>query len=618
MFPGLVRIGGLVCGLALAHTGGASSDEGRTEQRAEALLRQAIQAQRNDEFDRAGDLLDSAMAMAGSANNDALRARVLTLQGSLSMIAGERNQALSQYLNALRIHEQRQDTMGMAEIYNNIGSIHHYEREYVKASWYYQRSLMLRQAKGGRRDMGKVYNNLGSLLEEQGKLDSALYWHQKALTIWRSEGDVGWQAITYSNMAECFLRATKLDSARSYLERSLVIRRKLPRKQVVGHILSRLGEVEIQDGHPTKGVTYCEEALRIAQDLVVPMEEQAACECLSKAHEAMGRMGPALRYFRRAVELRDSLFSTEQARAITRIEMGHLFEQQQLADSLRSAKDRLQTELAYMAGINHVRNTRNLFIFWSTLVVVAALGLWSRLRYMHRSSKLLQQERDRNQDLLHNILPKPVAHELLLHGKARAQEYEQATILFTDFHNFTQFTEQVSAQELVATIDACFSGFDTILERLGVEKIKTVGDAYVAAGGLPEPGRCSAACVVRAAIAMQRFMERHRRDQEVLGRPVLSMRIGIHTGPVVAGVVGQRKFAYDIWGDTVNTAARLESCGEVGRVNISEATYVLVMDETDLRFIPRGMVHAKGKGELQMYFAERAVAEPELSTTPGM
>lgn len=617
MFPVMLRIGVLVCGLALALSGGASSHEGRTEQHAEALLRQAIQAQRNDEFDRASDLLDSAMVLASAENNEALRARVLTLQGSLSMIAGERNQALSQYFNALRIHEQRQDTMGMAEVYNNIGSIHHYEREYAKASWYYQRSLLLRQAKGGRRDMGKIYNNLGSLLEEEGKLDSALHWHQQALAIWRSEGDLGWEAITYSNMAECFLRAAKLDSARSYLEHGLAIRRKLPRKQVVGHILSRLGEVEILDGHPSKGVTYCEEALRIAHDLVVPMEEQAACECLYKAHEAMGRTGPALRYFRRAVELRDSLFSTEQARAITRIEMGHLFEQQQLADSLRSAKGRLQTELAYLAGINRVRNTRNLFIFWSTLVVVAALGLWSRLRYVRRSSKLLQQERDRNQDLLYNILPRSVAHELLQHGRARAREYEQATILFTDFHNFTQFTEQVGAQELVATIDACFSAFDTILERHGVEKIKTVGDAYMAAGGLPEPGRCGAASVVRAAIAMQRFMERHRRDREAEGRPVLSMRIGIHTGPVVAGVVGHRKFAYDIWGDTVNTAARLESCGEVGRVNISEATYALVKDEADLRFIPRGMVHAKGKGELHMYFAEHAVAEPELSTIPG-
>lgn len=617
MSPSILQIGVLVASLTLSSLGAAFANEGREEQRAEALLRQAIQAQRNDEFDRARDLLDSALVLASGQNNDELRARVLTLQGNLSLTAGERNLALSQYFNALRIHEQRQDTMGMAEVYNNIGSIHHYEREYAKASWYYQRSLVLRQAKGGRRDMGKIYNNLGSLLEEQGKLDSALHWHQQALAIWRSEGDIGWEAITYSNIAECFLRSDQLDSSRSYLEKGAAIRRNLPRKQVLGHILSRLGEVEILDGYPRKGVTYCEEALRIAQAVEVPMEERAACECLYKAHEAMGRTGPALRYFKRSVELRDSLFSTEQARAITRIEMGHLFEQQQLADSLRSAKQRLQTELAYMAGINRVRNTRNLFMFWSALVVVAALGLWSRLRYVRRTSVLLQQERDRNQELLHNILPKPVAHELLQNGKARAREYEQATILFTDFHNFTQFSEHVGAQELVATIDACFSAFDTILERHGVEKIKTVGDAYVAAGGLPEPGRCGPACVVRAAIAMQRFMERHRREREAAGRPLPSMRIGIHTGPVVAGVVGHRKFAYDIWGDAVNTAARLESCGEVGRVNISEATYALVKDEPDLHFIPRGMVHAKGKGDLQMYFAERVVAQPELSTIPG-
>jgi adenylate cyclase len=587
------------------------------DERAEALLRKASACMRTDEYLKARVLLDSALALAGELHNDALRARVLTQTGTVDQAMGERNQALSSYYSALRIQEGLGDTVGMAELYNNIGSIHHYEHEYAKAAWYYHRSLDLRQRKGGPRDLAKLYNNLGSLYEEQGKVDSALMRLRQALTIWQQQGDSGWAAVTYSNMAECHLRVNGLDSARFFLERSLAIRRKRQKRLVTAHILSRLGHVEMLAGRSKVGLPYCQEALAIAEELQLSMEERNACDCLYRIHEALGHPEMALDFFKRSVAIRDSLFSTEQARAITRIEMGHLFDQQQLADSLRTAKDRMKVELAYMDGINRVRNTRNLFIFWSALVVVAAIGLWSRLRYVRRSQRLLKQERDRNEELLHNILPRSVADELLANGRAEAREHEHATILFTDFHDFTAFSEKVSATELVATIDTCFSAFDDILERHGVEKIKTVGDAYVAAGGVPDPSRCGPECVVRAALAMQAFMDKHRREQLARGLPILTMRVGIHTGPVVAGVVGRRKFAYDIWGDTVNTAARLESSGEVGKVNISGSTYALVRHLADLRFIQRGLVHAKGKGLMEMYYVESSVHEPSLSRMSG-
>ncbi len=217
----------------------------------------------------------------------------------------------------------------------------------------------------------------------------------------------------------------------------------------------------------------------------------------------------------------------------------------------------------------------------------------------------LRAEKERSDELLLNILPYEVAEELKDTGKAAAKHFDQATVLFTDFSGFTQLSERVSPQELVAELNACFKEFDEVLATYHIEKIKTIGDAYMAAGGLPDPQHGSPRDVVLAALDMQACMVRHKAERDAFGKPFFEMRVGIHTGPVVAGIVGVKKFQYDIWGDTVNTASRMESSGQVGRVNISEATYLLLKNEPGLHFTPRGKVQAKGKGEMEMYFVER-------------
>jgi class 3 adenylate cyclase len=210
----------------------------------------------------------------------------------------------------------------------------------------------------------------------------------------------------------------------------------------------------------------------------------------------------------------------------------------------------------------------------------------------------LRGQKQKSDDLLLNILPSEVAEELKERGQAAAKQYNDVTVLFTDFVDFTQRSEALTPAALVAEIDTCFRAFDEIIGRNGLEKIKTVGDAYIAVSGMPAANPDHAADVVRAGLEIRDFVEdRRRQHPESFG-----IRLGVHSGPVVAGIVGVKKFAYDIWGDAVNTAARMEQHSEPGQLNISETTYELV--KGSFRCAYRGELEVKHKGRMHMYFVE--------------
>ncbi|MCB0697470.1 MAG: hypothetical protein KDC07_08910, partial [Chitinophagaceae bacterium] len=214
-------------------------------------------------------------------------------------------------------------------------------------------------------------------------------------------------------------------------------------------------------------------------------------------------------------------------------------------------------------------------------------------------TKEIAEEKKKSDDLLLNILPEEVADELKERGATTAQQYDHVTVLFTDFVNFTTAGEHMGSQALVEELHNCFKAFDEILDKYNIEKIKTIGDAYLAVCGLPTADQRHAEKIVQAAQEIRAFMLQRRQQ---LGDKTFEIRIGIHSGSVVAGIVGVKKFAYDIWGDTVNTAARMEQNSEAGKINISQTTYELVQDNFTCSY--RGEIEAKGKGELKMYFVE--------------
>jgi class 3 adenylate cyclase len=260
----------------------------------------------------------------------------------------------------------------------------------------------------------------------------------------------------------------------------------------------------------------------------------------------------------------------------------------------------LLTALGLLPGVSLFRHAGALLIanLWGMLI---CYQMDLALRRAFLAVRDVAVEHERSEQLLLNIMPVELAQELSATGSARPARHESVTILFTDFSGFTQTVSSMPAERMVAELNEIFAAFDDITDACGVEKIKTIGDAYMAAAGLPKPCADHAQRCIRAGLSMIDYLEKRNRTATFKW----SLRVGVHSGPVVAGVVGKRKYAYDIWGDTVNIASRMESSGEIGRVNISAYTYDLVRAEFACEY--RGKVDAKGKGQIDMYFVTGAV-----------
>jgi class 3 adenylate cyclase len=267
----------------------------------------------------------------------------------------------------------------------------------------------------------------------------------------------------------------------------------------------------------------------------------------------------------------------------------------------------------------HWYNSSPAIVIYIILVILLIWTLYDLLKYRFASTRyMLEQiintrteelilEKERTENLLTNVLPKNTADEIMSKGKATKIKYNFVTVLFSDIQGFTRIAEEMNPEVLIDELDKFFFHFDSVAEKFGIEKIKTIGDAYMCAGGIPEKNRTNPVEVILAALEMQQYMEKLKASSELAGMKYWDIRIGIHTGTVVAGVVGQKKLSYDIWGDTVNTASRMESSGEAGKINISGTTFEFVKDFFLCEH--RGKMPVKYKGEIDMYFVNGIIDE---------
>lgn len=515
------------------------------------------------------------------------RALIFSNQGKIPL-------ALNDFSLALRMYELLNDWDGVATVLQNIGAVYKEQNDYAKALEYYKRALAINIQSGDNYSIAYSYGAIGNLFEKKLELDSALTYHHKSMTIRKNIDDK--QGLSYSllNIGRVQNLLGNTDTAQSYFEQSLRGFEGLGDKWGMASVTNLLGGLFLKIGALKPAENYLLRSMKLSRELGYPTEIRNAAGNLQLLYRHQNNWLEALRMNDLYIEMRDSVLNDNNRKAYLTNQFQYDYSlKENLLKSEQEKKDALGR-----AEIAKQKLVRNGFIGGFIIVLLFALVFFSQRNKIRDGKKL-------SDALLLNILPEEIAEELKNKGTSEARQIDSVTVLFTDFKGFTQLSEKLSPKELVAEIDACFSEFDNIMNKHGVEKIKTIGDAYMAAGGIPKPNQTHAKDVVMAALEIRDFMLNRNRQITTKDKKIekmLEIRIGIHTGPVVAGIVGSKKYSYDIWGDTVNTASRMESSGEPGQINISGSTYEIIKDKFVCNY--RGKIAAKNKGAIDMYFVE--------------
>ncbi|MCX6233218.1 MAG: adenylate/guanylate cyclase domain-containing protein [Bacteroidetes bacterium] len=367
------------------------------------------------------------------------------------------------------------------------------------------------------------------------------------------------------------------------------------------NIYLKLATIYHNSDHFDSALYYAAEASKLAGELHYTNLECKALMILGDIYLRHGELNKSIDYHSSCMKLMDSLSVINREKSQREIAL------------LKLQGDLNQRDMEKGKLVTY------LILAVTALLIILLAALLNRFLFLRKIKNQLSEknhiislEQKKSEDLLLNILPEETARELKLYSKAKPRKYEKVTVMFTDFKDFSRITEKMDAEDLIREIDYFYKAFDNIIVKYGIEKIKTIGDAYMAVGGLPVPNGTHASDVIDAALEIRQLMQNHKEQRQQAGKSFFEIRIGIHSGPVVSGIVGHKKFAFDIWGDTVNVAYCMESTGAAGRVNISKATMEMVNDMYD--FTHRGKIPIKGDRKMDMYFVNyRLDANQELT-----
>ncbi len=519
--------------------------------------------------------------------------------------SGSHSNALDYYLQSLTVAEDLEDSVSIAKANLNIGGVYIVMRDYDMALEFFQKSEPYVKNLGRAELDVRYLMGIGEVYTEKGLYQDALDTYAQGV----DNAPVLDRADILKNIGKVHLLKGDLEQAVRYLNQAFETAKGNNQQLVEVQSLIILGNAYKEYNYP-KAIETFKEAESIAKEMEIVDELRDIYEGMYQTYGAMGDYANAYTYQELYIAQKDLVFNLETDDKIRGLQFD--FDLQKKEDEI----DLLEKE----AQIQELQEKRQKTVTWAISILLffiglLALGQYRRYKFTKETNRIIEAEKDRSDSLLLNILPEETAQELKDHGKVKAKRFEEVTVLFTDFVGFTSYSQNLEPEELVNSVDHYFSKFDEIVDKYGLEKIKTIGDAYMCAGGLPEPDESHVFKIIEVAFEFIRFLEESKSGLED-NITTFDVRIGLNTGPVVAGVVGTKKFAYDIWGDTVNVASRMESNSKPGRINVSENTYQLIKDTYDCEF--RGEIEVKNKGMMKMYFVNGVKDKKRLEKEIGI
>jgi adenylate cyclase len=531
-------------------------------------------------------------------------ANMLNNLGAVHFNEGDDSKAIEYYLESLQVSEELNDKLRIATALVNIGAVYFNKKVTHDLSLqYYLLSLPLSQELGNHDAIGTAAVNMGEIYLERKEIDSAQFYFEKALEAYR-QSVTGNVPYALNSLGKVYARRGDYQNAIRYQTEAFdLAKRSDARLEMAQAALGMANTYQLRGDHQA-AISSFKLAKEIAEEINVPYQLKDAFEGLAANYAVISDYNNAFYYQNLLTNIKDTLYNAAMDKRIQAMTLNFDLEKKQGEIDLLT-KDRALQEL----DIRRQKTIRNFTGIVGILLLLLAGGLFHRYNYTRKTNQIIEKEKERSEKLLLNILPHETADELKEKGSATPKHYDMVSVLFTDFKGFTAIAEKLSPQELVEELNQCFLGFDHIIDKHNLEKIKTIGDAYMCAGGIPVENTTNPVDVVKAGLEIKKYMEDLKKKKEARGEGYWEIRIGIHTGPVIAGVVGKNKFAYDIWGDAVNTASRMESSGIPGVVNISGATHELVKEHFNCTH--RGKIAAKNKGEIDMYIVE-SLKVPEL------
>lgn len=469
-------------------------------------------------------------------------------------------EAIEKFYESLKISEQNNDVLRMATTYLNIGNTHHEQGDNLQALKMFETALLLIKDTDNHKHILQLLNNMAVAFKHLNRTQEALDNYRHCLSICNEQGYLSELSTIYNNMGEMLMSEGKTEEAIEAYQKSIA--QAAASHHVEDEMVAEmnLGSAYLKQGDFKQAELLLTSSLKKYNESSVKQGAYYLYESLINLYECKGELSKAIEYFRRFDQYKYEQLSTENLKIVNELKTKYEVEKKEKENE-----------------INRLRNIE-----------------------LKDALEDLTLEKHKSEKLLLNILPEEIAYELKRTGKVKAKLYNEVTVMFADIQNFTGQSEKLSPDEIVKLLDHYFHLFDEVTLQLGIEKIKTIGDAYLCVAGLPEEKPNNAVLMVNAALQIGNKLKADKSERIRQGLPVFSFRFGIHTGPVIAGIVGKSKFEFDIWGDAVNTAARMEQSGEIDKINVSGVTYQLIKEQFNCTY--RGKVEAKNKGAIDMYF----------------